>query len=580
MKKILFLLFCLPSLMFGNDLKPTNWVNDYAGLLSSDQLISLNNKIAAFERQTDIELSFAIVTTLDGRDVESYASDLFKSWKIGKKDRNNGLLVVIAPNERKWRIEIGYGLEAYLTDYQSSEIGNRNFKPNFKAKNYYKGINDFVDELTGYLGTATWTEREAFRAKQAKLDEESRDKAAKGLFIFLGVLALITLIIFIVYKWKQRKLIKEALNIQKAKWCRLIESKIDHVNFTFSKYPDYKRFPREDFISRIKNAKTTEELETVYANFTELIDEKINLANAFEKFEQVKKSLVDKCIDLNSLEKSNDLPKTKVNIPEIEDLTMVDVKAKTYNMESQLKQLDVGAQHLIHFMQLRSCTINFPSVEKQILEKVQSFKTEEFKADEITVKNHLKTLEKLAKDFNSEERTFKNYETLKSKMSAYTNAHDRISNHLAEVSLLNSSHRMKVSELSKSESTLSNYRRELDKYLSRSDVKTSTKSSITTLIASIIAFKVLKNVDSSYKVYSNLVELAEAAIKNAKADIAKVKREKEEEERSRRRRSSYSSSPSYWDSSSSSYNNSSDSGSSFGGFGGGDSGGGGSSGDW
>ena len=230
MKKFLFLLLFIPSILFGADLTPTGWVNDYTGLLTTEQVNSLNNKIANFEKKTDIELTFAIVPTLEDRDIESYANELFKKWGVGKKDRNNGLLVVIAPNERKWRVEVGYGLEAYLTDYQSQELAEGNFKPNFRAGDYFSGIDGFVDATTKHLGSSTWEDRMAYKAKQEKADHEAWVNFWWNfLYVVLSIIGLIIIVIAFV-KFKAKIELEKAFKAKKEDKCNAYEEKVNIIN--------------------------------------------------------------------------------------------------------------------------------------------------------------------------------------------------------------------------------------------------------------------------------------------------------------------------------------------------------------
>ena len=192
MKRFLILLFLIPQLLLGQSgLVATNWVNDYVNILTDSQETQINSKISSFEKQTDIEISFALVDTLNGKDIESFSNELFKIWGVGKADRNNGLLVVIAPNERKWRIETGYGLESYLSDGQAYSFGNSNFKPNFKEGNYYKGIDDFLTQVTSHLGTSSWEDRVAYTQRV----EQERKEAWSNfwwttLYVVLSIICL------------------------------------------------------------------------------------------------------------------------------------------------------------------------------------------------------------------------------------------------------------------------------------------------------------------------------------------------------------------------------------------------------
>lgn len=148
--KILSLSFLLiPFVVFGyqNPGMPTGFVNDFAGMLTTEQRQSLETKIADFEKETSNELSMVIVPNLGGDTIENFAVKLFEDWEIGKKSKDNGVLLLIARDDRQMRIEVGYGLEGALTDAQSFWIIQNVLKPAFQKGDYFGGINGGVDAI-------------------------------------------------------------------------------------------------------------------------------------------------------------------------------------------------------------------------------------------------------------------------------------------------------------------------------------------------------------------------------------------------------------------------------------------------
>ncbi|MEK7088588.1 MAG: TPM domain-containing protein, partial [Patescibacteria group bacterium] len=111
MKKFLFLVSAFiffvgahTSLAFDIPNKPQSFVNDFANILSVEDKSSLENKISNFEKQTGNEITVVIIPSLDGDTVENVAQNIFTKWGIGKKEKNNGVLILIAMTERKTRI--------------------------------------------------------------------------------------------------------------------------------------------------------------------------------------------------------------------------------------------------------------------------------------------------------------------------------------------------------------------------------------------------------------------------------------------------------------------------------------------
>jgi uncharacterized protein len=129
----------------------TSFVNDYAGVLSADWKTSVENICTSVEQQTGSEIAVAIVDDLQDITVEEYAVKLFEKWGIGKSDKDNGVLLLVAIAERKLRIEVGYGLEGAITDLEAGDIINNTIVPQFKQNNYGQGIYDGVAAIANKI---------------------------------------------------------------------------------------------------------------------------------------------------------------------------------------------------------------------------------------------------------------------------------------------------------------------------------------------------------------------------------------------------------------------------------------------
>jgi uncharacterized protein len=110
----------------------TGRIVDQAGILSPATKAALEPKLADLEARSGIQLVVATVSSLEGQEIEPYANELFRAWKLGEADRDNGVLLLVAPNERRVRIEVGYGLEGTLTDALSKVIIINAITPRFK----------------------------------------------------------------------------------------------------------------------------------------------------------------------------------------------------------------------------------------------------------------------------------------------------------------------------------------------------------------------------------------------------------------------------------------------------------------
>lgn len=126
-------------------------VVDDAGILDASAREALRARLADFEAKSGTQIAIAIVRSLHGNAVEDYANRLFRHWKIGQKGANNGVLLLHAPNERKIRIEVGYGLEGTLTDALTKTIIQNAITPRFKADDFAGGFTHAVDEIIKVL---------------------------------------------------------------------------------------------------------------------------------------------------------------------------------------------------------------------------------------------------------------------------------------------------------------------------------------------------------------------------------------------------------------------------------------------
>jgi uncharacterized protein len=126
-------------------------VVDDAGVLDASTRESLRAKLAALEARSGIQVVVATVKSLNGTSVEDYANRLFRRWQLGQKGKNNGVLLLHAPAERKIRIEVGYGLEGTLTDAATKYIITNSITPRFKANDFSGGMTRGVDDILKVL---------------------------------------------------------------------------------------------------------------------------------------------------------------------------------------------------------------------------------------------------------------------------------------------------------------------------------------------------------------------------------------------------------------------------------------------
>ena len=145
----------LASAVFSAQLFPplTGRVVDQAGLLTSQQITALSARLGQHERESGNQLVVVTLKSLEGYEIADYGYQLGRNWGIGQKDKDNGVLLIVAPNERKVRIEVGRGLEPLLTDALSKIIIENGILPRFRdgdvAGGIKAGVQDIISVLTG-----------------------------------------------------------------------------------------------------------------------------------------------------------------------------------------------------------------------------------------------------------------------------------------------------------------------------------------------------------------------------------------------------------------------------------------------
>lgn len=202
----LFLAACLVALAAGAADVPylSGRIVDNAELLGAEAKRRLDARLRAHEAETGNQIVVLTVPSLAGESVEAYAEQVFNAWKLGQKGRDNGVLVLVAPSERRMRIEVGYGLEGTLTDVAASRIIRNVMTPRFREGDFEAGIEQGVAAVIGQLtgtaaapadtpaGTAAPPERASdgfFEAPDLSLPE----RILIGAFIF-GIIGLFTVI--------------------------------------------------------------------------------------------------------------------------------------------------------------------------------------------------------------------------------------------------------------------------------------------------------------------------------------------------------------------------------------------------
>lgn len=126
---------------------PTGRVSDYANLLAADARARLETRLAERERATGVQMAIAIFSGLEGESLEDFSIRLAQQWRIGQKGLDNGVILLVFVQDRKVRMEVGYGLEGQIPDSVSSQIIRQDMGPRFREQRYAEGLEAAADAV-------------------------------------------------------------------------------------------------------------------------------------------------------------------------------------------------------------------------------------------------------------------------------------------------------------------------------------------------------------------------------------------------------------------------------------------------
>jgi uncharacterized protein len=156
-----------PSDDLRKSLRHTGHVNDFAGLLPAAEKEALEARCRQLRERTGAELAVVTLRSLQGGQIDDFANKLFAEWGIGQKGRNNGLLLLVAMDERRARIEVGYGLEPIIPDVLAGRIIDNQLRPQFREQRYAAGLSAAVNALVELVEKGEPADRTALAAEEA-----------------------------------------------------------------------------------------------------------------------------------------------------------------------------------------------------------------------------------------------------------------------------------------------------------------------------------------------------------------------------------------------------------------------------
>ena len=189
---IRYLFFILPVLVcsfsFGQDFPerpaPPKLVNDFANILGDREKLILEQKLVAYNDSTSTQIAVVTINSLKGNDIGEYSFRLAEKWGIGQKGKDNGVLILVALEDRKMFIATGYGMEGVIPDALAKRIIENYMKPNFRNNNYYKGIDEATSVIMGLA------------SGEFKADQIGRKKIGLARLLFPLLIIIFFIVIF------------------------------------------------------------------------------------------------------------------------------------------------------------------------------------------------------------------------------------------------------------------------------------------------------------------------------------------------------------------------------------------------
>lgn len=559
------------------------YVTDLANVFTDSQESQLDKRIRDYKAATTTEFAVATVPTLQGTDVADFTNKLFKKWKIGTSEYNNGMLFLICPAEHKWRIEIGYGLEPFLPDAYTKERGLALLKPNFKQNKFFEGTDLLLADFISKLGNSNFaTMQSEYKKTQEELAAEQeakaeRDKAESerasaaffnGLLWFLGIVGFIGLIVLLVYLDKRRKRLEaeERNRIERAEHERQVR-----VNALKNQIRELKKFrentePRVKAIERFPYDIGQSGMRKIFdTDCDEISREVVELSD----YETELKQVVDK---LNHIIKES---VHALNEFELQIHNVTKIKADINSVPSSISALRSQQQDAL-----------------VVAKNIQSKYDRSIWGDRLLTPDVSSNLEQAEAAYKSASELLEanKFDAAKTKIEYAKDALTRSNRYIRSPYELKDLLTKCEAAVNKASSDIQSRQSTGERLRRHSDASRSSITKFDNALASARSLSMTGNPILDSAALSVALSNIDAANRSMQSDIDYVeseKKRKEEEERRRKRReqededrrrqssySSSSSSSSSWSSSSSCSSSSSSS------FGGGDSGGGGSSGDW
>jgi uncharacterized membrane protein YgcG len=499
--------------------QPDNWLTDMASMIEDSQEPLINNWISDYEEKTTVEIGIITINKLpEDKVIEDYALEQFRRLGVGKKGANNGILIVLSKEDRKWNITTGYGIEGLLPDITCSEIGYEEIIPHFKNGDYYGGVMAALERIKAEVGYENVEDKKHWIEQQKQ--KEAQERAAMwDSFFEVSIQVLLIGLVLSLIGWsiyKRRKHLKKM---------KEMKENIDQIISEIEKLKT--SLPTSEFT----NSPSLMNLYNRCKNF----DTSISKEYTEENEQIIKKVYFDmKSVYTNYKSKNEELKRYKSEINAIKKIESqaIDVVKSAIKAAEKIEEYGYQAKSIPSTSEVDKLSSLIPVIITLMSSNIDDAISE--------YKNYKSRIEDI-KDKGAR---------VISSLSGIESAISRVNNWKSEVDSLLHKFKSSGGNMSKLNTLLS----EFESKLSRSKDWVSLSSDLDKIISYI------KKVISDYEY--------EQRRKREEEEERKRRERRRREEEQERSRSYYSSS------------SSSSSSSSWGGFGGGSSGGGGASGSW
>lgn len=282
MKKLFFLLLLSFSMVCAQEIPSPvsgSYVHDFANVLTPEQRTTLHNRLIELKKKYTIEVAVVTIETTGEYVIDDYSLKLGRKWGVGGKS-NNGLLIVTAINDRKWRIEVGYGLEGDLPDATTSSLARDFLVPRFKEKNYFDGFINLINEIDKTIDPVA---KEIRRQEEIKREAEYEKTKEQTINVLMWIVGIIIILVLIVLLWQWRIGVLERRR-------RLLEDARRQFSIKFNKIRELK-----SLINLIKNLQPDYEelnkVNSIWGKYESFYLEAVGIPNDIEKISEFTKKL-------------------------------------------------------------------------------------------------------------------------------------------------------------------------------------------------------------------------------------------------------------------------------------------------